>query len=110
MNMNYLSNLDSSLASPANAPGTPVDGEPGSALCPPNRVLRIPTSDDIPIRGIHSGPPPTTYVWKRLREHTWQDMNNEINNLVYVLPCLFVRELMVGNQVGWISTSAGECY
>jgi hypothetical protein len=92
MNMNYLSNLESSLASPANAPGTPVDGEPGSALCPPNRILRIPTSDDIPIRGIHSGPPPTTYVWKRLREHTWQDMNNEINNSVcypFSCCCLF---------------------
>jgi hypothetical protein len=80
--MNYLSNLDSTLASPAAVPGTPADVDAGSALCPPNRVLRIPTSDDIPIRGIHSGPPPTTYTWKRLKEQNWNDLNNELNALV----------------------------
>jgi hypothetical protein len=87
MNMNYLSNLDSTLASPAAVPGTPADVDGGSALCPPNRVLRIPTSDDIPIRGIHSGPPPTTYAWKRLKEQNWHDLNNELNALVFHPVC-----------------------
>jgi hypothetical protein len=92
MNMNYLSNLNSTLASPAALPGTPADVDAGSALCPPNRVLRIPTSDDIPIRGIHSGPPPTTYTWKRLKEQHWHTLHNELDALVGSL----VSRLMVG--------------
>jgi hypothetical protein len=83
MNMNYLSNLES--GSPAGN-STEVEGlssEGGAAaLCPPNIFLRIPTSDDIPIRGIHSGPPPTKVSWKRLKEATWYMHSDEVERLV----------------------------
>jgi hypothetical protein len=99
MNLNYLSNLDSGGQSPTRTEvaASSMDAEAGliegaAALCPPNIFLRIPTSDDIPIRGIHSGPPPTKVSWKRLKEATWYMLSDEVER--QVLPTFFVKMLL----------------
>lgn len=86
MNMNYLSNLESGGPGSPTGNSNEVEGvasEGAAVLCPPNIFLRIPTSDDIPIRGIHSGPPPTTVNWKRLKEATWYLLSDEVERLVH---------------------------
>jgi hypothetical protein len=83
MNMNFLSELDMEQRS------SPVlDGS--SAICPPNTLSRIPTSQDIPVKGIHSFPPPSKYTWKKLLEWRWQELNDQLS--LEVFPVVHVNE------------------
>jgi len=79
MNMNFLTELEPGPSTAITPRAPPVPKPDGSSeLVPPNPLMRIPTSDEIPIKGIHSGPPPSRYTWNRLVDSKWAELNDRL--------------------------------
>lgn len=47
-----------------------------------NGLFRIPTSNEVPIAGMHSAPPPTKNVWKKLTDSRWAELVLELAAIV----------------------------
>lgn len=66
MNMSFVSDF-SVLARRASPPAI-------SSLGDSETLFRIPTSDDVPIDGIQTGPPPSKHAWRNLNEARWIEL------------------------------------
>jgi hypothetical protein len=66
MNMSFASDF-SVLARRASPPAV-------SSLGDSETLFRIPTSDDVPIHGIQTGPPPSKHAWRNLNEARWTEL------------------------------------
>jgi hypothetical protein len=47
-----------------------------------NGLFRIPTSNEVPIDGMHSAPPPTKNIWKKLSDSRWAELVLELAAIV----------------------------
>jgi hypothetical protein len=45
-------------------------------------LFRIPTSNEVPIDGMHSAPPPTKNIWKKLSDSRWAELVLELAAIV----------------------------
>lgn len=59
-------------------------------------LFRIPTSTEIPIKGVHSAPPPAKNIEKKLDESAWEKMTEQVKAAGTVYPLL--HWLTLGNQ------------
>jgi hypothetical protein len=68
-----------------------------------NGLFRIPTSNEVPIDGMHSAPPPTKNIWKKLGDSRWAVLVLELAAIVSSLPTL-------SNSIGRnIQSSPPQC-
>jgi hypothetical protein len=49
---------------------------------PEDGLFRIPTSNEVPIAGMHSAPPPTKNVWRKLTDSRWAELVLELAAMV----------------------------
>jgi hypothetical protein len=49
-------------------------------------LFRIPTANEVPIKGVHSAPPPTKNIEKKLDETAWKKLNAQIHISEHVIP------------------------
>jgi hypothetical protein len=62
--------------------------EPQEALTP---LFRIPTFAEVPIKGVHSGPPPTRSIEKKMDETAWKQMSLQLREAEKVIVvCLLI--------------------
>lgn len=60
----------------------PMEITPTSKQDLENGLFRIPTSNEVPIDGMHSAPPPTKNIWKRLSDSRWAELVLELVAIV----------------------------
>jgi hypothetical protein len=63
-----------------NVNSKPTPAASGSPL------FRIPTSSEVPIEGIHSAPPPSNRVWRKLTESRWNEIASQVDPFLTVYP------------------------
>jgi hypothetical protein len=82
--------LDQLLSSFLSGTETEIPLDSAFKAIPPhdseNGLFRIPTSNEVPLDGIHSGPPPSKSVWKKFTEARWNDLAQTYKDESFKLP------------------------
>ena len=60
-------------------------------------LFRIPTANEVPIKGVHSAPPPTRNIEKKLDETAWKNLVEQIQLAENVDPSLLRSRVCVDN-------------
>jgi hypothetical protein len=77
MNMSFLSDFPAARRSTAFSP-LPDEFQSTGGQNSSDPLFRIPTSDDVPVDGIHTGPPPSKHAWKNLVEARWIELVSQV--------------------------------